>query len=81
MSFDTPDENKAFAEKFKLPFPLLCDTTRAMSLAFGACADEGAQHPDRVTVVMAADGTIEYAEKVTDIEAHVDAAIARLSDV
>ncbi len=27
-SFDTPEENKAFAEKFDFPFPLLCDTKR-----------------------------------------------------
>ncbi len=81
VSFDTPAENKAFAGKFKLPFPLLCDTTKAMSLAFGACADEDSKHPERVTVVLAADGTVEYAEKVTDIDAHIDAALAHLGDV
>ena len=26
VSFDTPDENKKFAEKFHFDFPLLCDT-------------------------------------------------------
>jgi peroxiredoxin Q/BCP len=81
VSFDTPAANKAFAEKYKLPFPLLCDTTKEMSLAFGACADEDAKYPDRVTYVIAADGMIESAEKVNDIAAHVDAAVARLRDV
>ena len=81
VSFDTPADNKAFAQKYKLPFPLLCDTTKAMSIAYGAAADASAKHPDRVTYVLAADGTVESAEKVTDIPAHVDAAVAKLRDV
>ena len=81
VSFDTPADNKAFAQKYKLPFPLLCDTTKAMSIAFGAAADASAKYPDRVTYVLAADGTVESAEKVTDIPAHVDAAVAKLRDV
>ena len=81
VSFDTPADNKAFAQKYKLPFPLLCDTTKAMSIAYGAAADASARYPDRVTYVLAADGTVESAEKVTDIAAHVDAAVAKLRDV
>ncbi|HEX5010425.1 MAG TPA: peroxiredoxin [Planctomycetota bacterium] len=81
VSFDTPADNKAFAQKYKLPFPLLCDTTKVMSIAYGAAADGSAKYPDRVTYVLAADGTVESAEKVTDIPAHVDAAVAKLRDV
>src|SRR5262245_66408833 len=32
VSFDTPERNRRFVEKYHLPFPLLCDTTRAMSI-------------------------------------------------
>jgi len=81
VSFDTPAEQKAFRDKYALPFPLLCDTERKVSLAWGACADGQAKYPDRVTYVIAADGTVESAETVTDIAAHVDAAIARLNDI
>ena len=28
VSFDTPDDNKKFAEKFHFNFPLICDTDR-----------------------------------------------------
>jgi thioredoxin-dependent peroxiredoxin len=28
VSFDTPAENKAFAEKYHFNFPLICDTDR-----------------------------------------------------
>ena len=80
VSFDTPADNKAFAQKYKLPFPLLCDTTKAMSIAYGAAADANAKYPDRVTYVLAADGTVESAEKVTDIAAHIDSAVAKLRD-
>ncbi len=48
VSFDTPAENRAFAEAQAFPFPLLCDTTRAMGLAWGACATADARYPDRI---------------------------------
>lgn len=81
MSFDTPAENKAFAEKFSFPYPLLCDTTKEMSQAWGTAKDDKAGYPDRVTYIVDTDGTIEYAEKVGDIEAHIEAAIAHFKDV
>ena len=80
VSFDTEAENKAFAEKFDFSYPLLCDTSRAMGMAYGACVKADAKYPERITYVIDADGTIDYAEKVSDIEAHVHAAIAHLND-
>ena len=79
-SFDSEAENKAFAEGQCFGFPLLCDTSRAMGLAYGACAKADAKYPDRITYVIDADGVVEWAEKVTDIEAHINAALARLTD-
>jgi peroxiredoxin Q/BCP len=35
VSHDTADSQKAFQEKYKLPFPLLADTDHALSTAFG----------------------------------------------
>ena len=80
MSFDTVEENRAFAEKFDFPYPLLCDPSREMGMAYGACKDASAKYADRIAYIIDADGNIEHAEKVTDIEAHVDAAVARLAD-
>jgi peroxiredoxin Q/BCP len=80
VSFDSVGDNCAFAEKFEFPYQLLCDTDRSMGLAYGACKQADAEYPDRITYVIAADGTIEWAEKVTDIDAHIQAALAHLSD-
>ena len=65
MSFDTVEENRAFAEKFSFSFPLLCDTDREMGMAYGACTDVKASNAKRVGVVIGPDGHIkEYDPKV-----------------
>ena len=58
VSFDTPAENKDFAEKFSFNFPLISDTDRTIGTAYGANVDrqKGAQ---RVGVVIDRDGTIK----------------------
>jgi peroxiredoxin Q/BCP len=66
VSFDTPAENKRFAEKNHFNFPLICDTDRTIGTAYGANADphKGAQ---RVGVVIDAQG------KIKEWHARVDA--------
>lgn len=66
ISFDTAAENKAFAEKFGYTFPLLCDTTRTVGLAYKACDDAHAAYAKRFTYVIGADGTIEQAIDTKD---------------
>ncbi len=64
MSFDTPAENKAFADKFHFDFPLLCDTDRKMGIAYGA-AGEGDAYAKRVGCVIDPEGKIkEWLPKV-----------------
>lgn len=58
MSFDTPEENRAFSEKFSFNFPLLCDTGRSLGLAYGAAPDPSASHAKRIGVIIGPDGTI-----------------------
>jgi peroxiredoxin Q/BCP len=66
VSFDTPAENKKFAEKFSFNFPLICDTDRTIGTAYGANTDstKGAQ---RVGVI------IDPAGKIKEWHARVDA--------
>ena len=66
MSFDTPAENKAFAEKFGFGYPLLCDVDRAMGVAYGA-ADPGATgNARRIGVVVGPDGRVRSWEGKVD---------------
>ena len=65
MSFDTKEDNKAFAEKFSFNFPLLCDVDRKMGVAYGAADDTKAGNARRVGVVIDPQGKIkEWLPKV-----------------
>ncbi len=72
-------ENRAFAEKFDFPFPLLCDTTRALGLAYGAASKPDAKYAARISYLIGTDGKIEWATEVKDIDGHVAEAIKRLA--
>lgn len=78
MSFDTPAENKAFAEKFEFPFRLLCDTDHAMGLAYRAAesADDG--YARRYTYLVGPDGKIEQAIDTKDPGGQAAAILASL---
>ena len=66
ISFDTPEENRAFAEKFGYTFPLLCDTDRRIGLAYGAAKSEKDRYAARLTYVIGPDGKIEQAIDTKD---------------
>jgi peroxiredoxin Q/BCP len=57
-SFDTPEENAAFAEKYSFPFPLLCDTDRSLGIAYGAATGPDDAMARRVGVIIGPDGRI-----------------------
>ena len=59
VSLDGVEENRAFAEKFDYPFPLLCDTGRECALAYGAVESKDDQYAARYTFVIGPDGVIE----------------------
>jgi len=58
VSFDTPAENRAFAEKFGFGYPLLCDVDRTMGVAYGAADSPAAASARRIGVVVGPDGRI-----------------------
>jgi thioredoxin-dependent peroxiredoxin len=66
ISFDTPEDNAAFAEKHQFGFPLLSDSDHLVAIAYGACSGTDARYPDRVSFLIDEHGMIE---KVYD---HVD---------
>ena len=76
-SFDTPAENKKFAEKFSFNFPLICDTDRKIGTAYGANVDpqKGAQ---RVGVVIDGEGKIKEWHSRVDARAWPTEVLATL---
>ena len=66
MSFDSPEENAAFARKFNFNFPLLCDVDRKVGIAYGAADDAKSGNARRMGVIIGPDGKIkEYSPKVS----------------
>jgi peroxiredoxin Q/BCP len=78
ISFDTVEENRAFAEKFSFPFRLLSDPERKAGLAFGACATAQDKYAARYTFVIGPDGTIEQAIDTEDPAAQAAEILATL---
>ena len=57
-SFDTPEDNAAFARKFSLPFPLLCDTDKSLAIKYGAADDASARSARRVSCLIDEQGRV-----------------------
>jgi thioredoxin-dependent peroxiredoxin len=73
ISFDTPEANDRFAEKFLLPFRLLSDPDRSVGERY-----ETKRHPDekypespkRRTYLIDPNGIIRKAYRVTHVDSH-----------
>ena len=78
MSFDTVAENKAFADKFEFPFPLLSDPDRTMGLAYKTAQTAGDRYAARFTYVIGPDGKIEHAIDTSDPKGQAEALLAIL---
>jgi peroxiredoxin Q/BCP len=72
------DENAAFARRFGFAFPLLCDTTRAVGLAYGACDDPKAEYAKRISYLIGPDGTVIRAFPKVNAAAHPEELLAAL---
>ena len=80
-SFDTPAENRAFAEAQGFPFGLLSDVDRNVGAAYGVTrdpADKFAGYPRRYSFLISPEGLIHHVYDVTDVAGHADAVIADL---
>ncbi len=81
-SFDTPAENKAFADEQRFPFQLLSDVDRAVGAAYEVVRPPGDQYgafPMRVSYLIDPDGVIRRAYGVADVAGHADAVLADLA--
>src|SRR5438067_1605936 len=75
VSFDTPEDNRAFAEKNGFPFRLLSDVERKVGELYEtkrAPAEHNPEYAKRRTYLIDPEGTIVKAYRVSDIPAHPD---------
>lgn len=72
ISFDSVEENRAFAEKFDFPYKLLCDVDRAVGLAYGAADSADAEYAKRISYVIDEEGRIQLAYLKVKPDAHLD---------
>jgi thioredoxin-dependent peroxiredoxin len=84
VSFDTTDDNRAFAEQQGFPFRLLSDAGRAAGGAYETQRHPDEQSPEyakRRTYVIDPDGIIRKAYRVTDIAGHPDEVLRDLREL
>jgi len=74
VSFDRPEDNRAFAEKNGFPFRLLSDVDRKVGELYETKREgEGERHPEyarRLTYLIDPEGRVAKAYRVADIAAH-----------
>jgi peroxiredoxin Q/BCP len=78
VSFDTVEENAAFAKKFDFPFPLLCDTDRAIGRAYGAAQSSKDEFARRIAYVIGEDGRVIEAHAKVDARSYPHDQLKRL---
>jgi peroxiredoxin Q/BCP len=81
VSFDTPEDNAAFADKHQFGFPLLSDPDHAVAIAYGACSGAEARYPDRVSFLIDEHGVIEKVYDQVDPRDHPARVLADLLGV
>lgn len=79
-SFNSVDQNAAFAQKYDFNFPLLCDTERTLGLAYGACDDAKARYAKRISILIDENGKIAHVYASVNPRDHPAQVLADLID-
>ena len=78
VSFDPPEANRAFAEKYGFPYRLLCDVDRKVGVAYGAADDLSAKTARRVSILIDPTGKVARTWPKVDTKAHPSDVLAAL---
>lgn len=78
VSFDTPEEQLAFANKHGYTFRLLSDRARTIGMAYGAAKTPQDKYAARYTYVIGPDGRIREAIATKDPGAQADDLLRRM---
>jgi peroxiredoxin Q/BCP len=85
VSLDDVDSHRAFADKFKLPFPLLADTDAKVSTAYGVYKEKNlygkkSMGIERTTFVIGKDGNVAKVYPRVKVDEHGDAVLSFLRE-
>jgi thioredoxin-dependent peroxiredoxin len=72
------EANRAFAEKFSFPYPLLCDTSRDIGMKYGACDDPSQESAKRISYLIGPDQHIAKVWAKVDTKVHASDVLASL---
>jgi thioredoxin-dependent peroxiredoxin len=64
------EDNASFAKKFEFPFPLLCDVSREIGMAYGAADSPTAGSASRISYVIDPEGKIAQAHAKVSPKSH-----------
>ncbi|HVK03938.1 MAG TPA: thioredoxin-dependent thiol peroxidase [Armatimonadaceae bacterium] len=83
VSLDDVDSHRKFAEKYRLPFPLLADTDAAVSTAYGVYKEKNlygkkSMGIERTTFVIDRDGRVARVYPRVKVDQHADEVLAFL---
>jgi peroxiredoxin Q/BCP len=79
ISVDTLDDQRKFAEKENLTYPLLADPDKKVARAFGVLTPAG--YAQRATFVIDKDGVVrKIYPRVADPRAHADEVLAHVKE-
>ena len=78
VSLDNVADNKAFAEKYSFPYPLLCDVKREIALSYHAIKSVDEQYAARISYVIGEDGKILESIESVDTKTHSQGLCSRL---
>ena len=84
ISVDTPEDNKAFAEKEHADFPMLSDPSKKIANAYGVIPPDrppDRQFASRWTFYIGPDGKILYIDKQVKPATSGEDAVARLKEL
>ena len=79
ISFDSVEDNAAFAKKSGFSFPLLCDVSRRIGLAYGACESLDARTARRISYWIDPKGRIGEAYPKVSPASHPKEILQRIS--
>ena len=80
VSYDAPEANKAFRDKFGFPYDLLSDPDGKMSVAYGVSEPDSPRAP-RKSVLIGPDGKVARAYDAVKPADHPDQVLADLASL